>query len=771
MRHNKQTGKHSSVAVGKKHRASCQVRLYSSVYTRAYDPLLGARGHSRLASLYKPRILSWDRFATLMQNKVFANPIATVAEDELDDKEAWKVRKLSQRVSVFSLPKTGKAVQAVVFDYDNMEDLGDFDKLLMCVAKSPYECLLHTTSSHTDIHPKLHLIFPLREPIACSKMCDCVCMLIEKLDLPTCFDSSVFLPGWSLYLPEERVADGFCEWHKHAESGKPLAKFSAADIKGTSKVRKLRLKKYAVYLGAILNKLSDHEVPPRFEDTLKDRGVKHAAYGMRSLRRNIDYFREGKYKDIQPKARARITKALDSISVYVTQAVYLAQHDYALSYLQHQSELSDIVEYKSSSSLYNSSKKRMLLLSMPCPKCASKGNKRVMFGSCYLDSGYLKMTCVSTSCQHVIERKLYESKMGSGYVINAIKFWSILLDYMQSSIVVLENTNAQFLCIGSVLVPLDLFCSTLHMSFHNRFSIKQAAALMPQCIIKPTTNYNLGPCSLESVQKIVKDVPLLDSNKKIVNDNIFVVRGSRTDLMFKKILTGNMFPLLMGKLSGSTFATKRKLGVAEVTKAFIGKEMGKCSTNVLAQYLPPDIYRAVTIGGIAMLPPVTLLSKLRRLPPAVYVTIEPHRSSTEIPKIRQRCMLAALRGIKVFIIPKISKGRFFEPAFRVCKMLNIKQTHARSIASCARMLGVPKNFERETAKIAHEHFLATQGDRDKLLKKVSKPQKQEIESPESTADNNVVLKAGGHTSVPKKSNTTEMYKRATPWGSLLVTEV
>ena len=746
---------------------SC-IRVYTSVYSRARDPLFGAAASSTSANLYRPRILTWDEFASLLQNKVFANPQATVTQTELCDKEAWKAIKLSQRVSILSIPKQGKFVYALAFDYDNIENLEDYEKLLSCVASSQYECLLHTTSSHTEIRPKLHLIFPLRNPIKCSDICYCLCTLIKQLKLPTCFDSSVFIPGQALYLPEERIADGFCEWHKHCATGEALDRFSLSCC-GGAKDRRMLLKQYHKYLGASVNHLATYEMPQDVATGENTPKLRKAAATRRAYRNNAWYFKAFKYRDIQPMQQVKLARALSKLMIMATQAIYVAQHDYALEYLEQQAGFSDVVEYRNSSSLYNENKKRLLLLSKPCPKCAQSGKTHIMFGSCYLDSGYARMQCISSNCNHSIEHKIYASKTFNGYRIDAFRFWQAMLEQLQASIVVLKNTSVRFLCVGSTLVPLDLFCSTLHMSFQNVFNIKQILSMFPQCeVVTNDKKYSVKQLTKSKIDEFVAKVPsLADRQTKITNENIFVLRGNRVDFMYQRLLSSNMYPLLIGKLSGSTFATKKKVTLESVagvvrTASRLKQAVAKGSnTELLSGYVPLSIRKQVVSGGITMISPYVLLSKLRRLPPAVFVTIERHRSKDALEKIRQYCTLAALRGTKVFIIPKIPKGKFFEPAYRVCMLLNIKQTQARSVAYCAKALGIADNFEKSTAQAARDHFATSQEDLVKLKKKVNKPQKQDIEG----ASHNVES-AGSTTALVKEAERSSA--NATSWGSLVI---
>ena len=748
------------------------IRVYASVYTRAHDPLFGGKSSEAVANLYKPDLLTWDRFAAIMQDKIFGNPQATVTPRDLTDKDSWKTIKLSQRISVFSAPVPGKAVHAIVFDYDNIEDLKDYTKLLECVASSPYECLLHTTSSHTEAQPKLHLIFPLQESVACSDICHCICALLDKLHLPTCFDSSVFLPGWSLYLPEERMSDGFCEWHKHDASGAELPKFSRSSC-GSTKIRRAMLKRYHKYLGAVVDRLDTFELPLSVTKDELNPEIKKAAAARKAFRRGAGYFKAYRYRDIQKGPRLKLTKALDKLNLFVTQALYAVQHDYALDFLKEQPDFVDVSEYRGSSSFYSKSKKRVLLLSMPCPRCAQVWKKRIMFGGCYLDSGYTRMHCISKTCKHTITYDPYADKSRSSYQIDALHFWQLMLEQLHASVVTLKNTSVRFLVVGSTLVPMDLFCSTIRTTFQNRFRIRQVASTLPKYEVTVGDKYSVKKCTKQNIDSILESVPLLDdTEKKIANENIFVVRGNRLDFIYQRLLAGNLFPLLLGKMSGSTFATKKRLSPKVVlaclnvygSKAQLARDpdtVPETSCSIAERHIPVSIRRQIIYGGITTILTDVLLSKLHRLPPAVFVTVEKHRGRNDLAKIRQYCMLAALRGTKVFIIPRISKGTFLEPAYRVCNMLHIKQTRARSVNACSRALRISNNFEKVTAKAAHVHFLETQDELLKL-KKVNKPQKQDIEG-------------DSHSNVESVGSTTALVKEAerssanaTSWGSLVI---
>lgn len=737
--------------------ARAHIRVYTSVYTRARDPLFG--GKERHHELYTPKLYTWENFAKLLQDRVFRNPQATVTNSYLQTKNAWKIAKLSQRVSVFSLPKPGRSVFALVFDYDNIDTAETYSKLLDCVATSQYECLIHTTSSHTEFNPKLHLIFPLEESITCSDICSCLCTLIKQLELPTCFDSSVFIPGQALYLPEERVADGFCEWHRHDMSGATLPKFTFKSC-GSIKERRSAVKSYGKFIGAAVSQLDTYEQPQmRLDAELrKDAALRRIA------RHSTDYFHTRKYADVDDRTKAKLTKALDKLHTYVTQAIYVAQHDYALEYLRSQQGFADVDEYRNSSSLYSTNKKRLLLLAMPCPKCAAIGKHRMMFGSCYLDSGYARMHCVSQSCKHQIQHKNYDSKSNL-YQIDSVRFWQVMLEQLQASIVCLNNSSVRFISVGNTLVPVDLFCSTLYMSFQNAYRIRQAASVLPQCPVEVSKKQSIKVCLKKNISKLISLTPLLDNTKKITNGNIFVVNGNKPDFIYRRLLSGYLFPLFISKMSGSTFATKKRLSVEALVKALgIASRPGTTDAE-RAGHIPDVVRNIFDNGGITMLSPFVILSKLRRLPPAVFVVVENHRSGEELAKIRQRCMIAALRGTKVFIIPKITKGGFFTPAYRVCKLLNIRQTQVRSLRSCIKLLDIPKSIEKIIGEQARAHYISTQDVRLKILKKVNKPQKQDIEGT-SQDGNNVVLDTktvAASTNVGPKS-----HANATTWSSIVI---
>ena len=306
--------------------------------------------------------------------------------------------KTRQPVAVFSSPVDEGHIYAIAFDYDKFESLEQYQQLVERLQSSHYELIAHTTTSHTEEEPKVHVIIPLYREIKSADLKYAISHLIASLGLPTCFDNRVFRPGWSLFLPEVRRTQGFIIVNNtmHAQTGVVPKRF---DYKKDTNVEdnKEALAKYRKFLGSIARVRTSEDLqdialsPTTFNGGMRllsqedSESILSQALGTHSPRPHyIEYANDTDY--------GNRVHAFDSVRSRLIDAFLHAQTRYAIRWI---TPRIDGVRQRNSSS---PASKALLPLTAPCPVCAAKGNKRDLYGTIDVITGFTRLRCASLSC-------------------------------------------------------------------------------------------------------------------------------------------------------------------------------------------------------------------------------------------------------------------------------------------------------------------------------------------------------------------------------------